>query len=39
MFTPDNLTRANLFELSGETLQISFGSTSLLGGPSLNYRD
>lgn len=39
MFTPDNLTRANLFELSGETLQISFGSTSLLGGPSLSYRD
>lgn len=39
MFATGNLTRANLFELSGETLQISFGSTSLLGGPGLSYRD
>jgi hypothetical protein len=39
MFATDNLTRANLFELSGETLQISFGSSNLLGGPGLSYRD
>lgn len=39
MFSPGNLTRANLFERSGVALQISCGSTSLLGGPGLSYRD
>ena len=39
MFATNNLARANLFELSGESLQISFGSTNLLGGPGLSYRD
>ena len=39
MFTTDNLTRANLFELSGESIQISIGSTTLLGGPGFSYRD
>lgn len=34
-----DLTQANLFELSGESLQVSFGSTSILGGPLLSYRD
>jgi hypothetical protein len=33
------LTQANLFELMGKGLQVTFGGTSLLGGPTLSYRD
>lgn len=33
------LVRANLFELHGKTIQVSYSDTSLLGGSLLNYRD
>jgi hypothetical protein len=32
-------TRANLFELSGNQIHVTFSSTSILGGPILSYRD
>jgi hypothetical protein len=35
----EGFTRANLFELSGDGIQVSFSSTSILGGPILSYRD
>ena len=35
----DNLTQANLFELAGDFVQVSYGSTNILGGPTLSYRD
>jgi hypothetical protein len=35
----EGLTRANLFELFGDSIQVSFSSTSILGGPILSYRD
>ena len=34
-----NFTRANLFELFGGSIQVSYASTSILGGPILSYRD
>lgn len=38
MMTSD-LVRANSFELSGDSIQISYSDTSFLGGPQLNYSD
>jgi hypothetical protein len=35
----EGLTRANLFELSGGSIHVTYSSTSILGGPILNYRD
>jgi hypothetical protein len=35
----DGFTRANLFELSGDSIQVTYSSTSILGGPILSYRD
>ncbi|MEM9089621.1 MAG: hypothetical protein AAGC93_12850 [Cyanobacteria bacterium P01_F01_bin.53] len=35
----NDLTQANLFELAGDFVQVSFGSTNILGGPTLSYRD
>jgi len=35
----EGFTRANLFELSGDFIQVTFSSTSILGGPILSYRD
>jgi hypothetical protein len=35
----ENFTRANLFELFGSSIQVSYASTSILGGPILSYRD
>ncbi len=35
----EGFTRANLFELSGDFIQATFSSTSILGGPILSYRD
>jgi hypothetical protein len=32
-------TQANLFELSGNSIHITYSSTSILGGPLLSYRD
>jgi hypothetical protein len=32
-------TRANLFELSGNQIHVTFSGTSILGGPILSYRD
>ncbi len=32
-------TRANLFELNGNLIHVTFSSTSILGGPILSYRD
>lgn len=34
-----NFTRANLFELGGGSIHVTFSSTSVLGGPILSYRD
>jgi hypothetical protein len=34
-----SLTRANLFELSGGSIHVTYSSTSILGGPILSYRD
>lgn len=33
------LTRANVFELFGEAIQVSYASPNVLGGPRLSYRD
>jgi hypothetical protein len=33
------LTRANVFELFGESIQVSYSSPNVLGGPRLSYRD
>lgn len=35
----EDFTRANLFELSGDSIQVTYSSTSILGGPILSYRD
>ena len=35
----EGFTRANLFELSSNTIQITYSTTSILGGPMLSYRD
>ena len=35
----EGFTRANLFELSGDSIQVSYSSTTLFGGPILSYRD
>jgi hypothetical protein len=35
----EGFTRANLFELSGDSIQVSFSTTGILGGPILSYRD
>jgi hypothetical protein len=35
----DAFTRANLFELRGDSIQVSYSSTNILGGPILSYRD
>jgi hypothetical protein len=32
-------TRANLFELNGNLIHVTYSSTSILGGPLLSYRD
>jgi hypothetical protein len=32
-------TRANLFELSGNSIHVTFSSSSILGDPILSYRD
>ncbi|WP_207714036.1 DUF6174 domain-containing protein [Scytonema sp. UIC 10036] len=34
-----NSSRANVFELSGASVEVSYSDTSVLGGPRLNYRD
>jgi hypothetical protein len=38
-FLMHNFTRANLFELGGGFIHVTFSSTSVLGGPILSYRD
>jgi hypothetical protein len=38
-FLMHNVTRANLFELGGGSIHVTFSSTSVLGGPILSYRD
>lgn len=35
----EGFTQANLFELSGASIQVSYSSTSILGGPIFSYRD
>ena len=35
----EGFTRANLFELFGDSIQVSFSSTNILGGSILSYRD
>jgi hypothetical protein len=35
----EGFTRANIFELFGESIQVSYSSTNILGGPILSYRD
>lgn len=35
----ENFTRANLFELSSNSIHVTFSGTSILGGPILSYRD
>jgi hypothetical protein len=35
----DGFTRANLFELRGGSIHVTYSSTSVLGGPILSYRD
>jgi len=35
----DGFTRANLFELSSRTIQVTYSTTSILGGPIFSYRD
>lgn len=32
-------TQANLFELSGKSIHVTYSSTSILGGPIFSYRD
>jgi hypothetical protein len=39
VFVVHNFTRANLFELGGGSIHVTFSSTSVLGGPILSYRD
>lgn len=35
----EGFTRANLFELSSSTIQVTYSTTNILGGPILSYRD
>lgn len=35
----ENIFSANLFELSSNSIQVTFVDQSILGGPVLNYRD
>ena len=35
----EGFTRANVFELFGEAIQVSYSSPNVLGGPRLSYRD
>ncbi|MBX3324564.1 MAG: hypothetical protein U0223_14740 [Nitrospira sp.] len=35
----DGFTNANLFELSGGTIHVTYSTTSILGGPIFSYRD
>ncbi|MDF0674030.1 MAG: hypothetical protein P0120_06775 [Nitrospira sp.] len=35
----EGFTHANLFELSSRTIQITYSTTSILGGPIFSYRD
>ena len=35
----ERFTRANVFELFGDAIQVSYSSPNVLGGPSLSYRD
>ena len=35
----EGFTRANLFELFGDSIQVSYASTTIVGGPILSYRD
>jgi len=35
----EGFTRANLFELSGRTIQVTYSTTNILGGPIFSYRD
>ncbi len=32
-------TQANLFELSGKSIHVTYSSTNILGGPIFSYRD
>ncbi|MEC4887754.1 MAG: DUF6174 domain-containing protein [Scytonema sp. PMC 1070.18] len=34
-----NFTKANFFELSGDSIEVSYSDTSFLGGAQLSYRD
>ena len=35
----EGFTRANLFELSSQTIHVTYSTTNILGGPILSYRD
>ncbi|WHZ28171.1 MAG: hypothetical protein OJF51_002969 [Nitrospira sp.] len=35
----EGFTRANLFELSSRTIQVTYSTTNILGGPIFSYRD
>jgi hypothetical protein len=35
----EDFTQANLFELSGKSIHVTYSSTSILGGPIFSYRD
>jgi hypothetical protein len=35
----ESLTRANLFELSRGAIHVTYSTETILGGPSLHYRD
>jgi hypothetical protein len=35
----EGFTRANLFELHGNSIHVTYSSTNILGGPILSYRD
>jgi len=35
----EGFTQANLFELSGGAIHVTYSTTSLLGGPLFSYRD
>ncbi|HEY5139029.1 MAG TPA: hypothetical protein VIJ25_06880 [Methylococcales bacterium] len=35
----EGFTQANLFELSGNSIHVTYSSTNILGGPILSYRD
>jgi len=35
----EGFTRATLFELSSKTIQVTYSTTNILGGPIFSYRD